>query len=455
MHDLRLWTKVLLSGTLLAVLKGFLAWATVWPDPAGWDGCQRRLGKDGLMYFRELATGSSADGDHINLFQVIEDILLLEFHDLFFLHKEVCADTMFSSTTSFFVLFCVGLYDAMRTCAIEASRRAMMLRLASSGLSLIVLVHLILTVFSLHHYSADIVIALPLTLLVYSNPAIAVTTERLVELFTERTPALSEAAAEASNVASGSQKPQDSGQEQFHQDSGDFVPGSLVDVGHITAPCCDDCYMGGLFYLREQPGTPMRPPWTEESAQQHKRQLAEFAQIRERDKQRLKNAEHSLEQEHVRARRREVEAAAAEKKQLADEQNRLKAEEERILTEATLKLEAEKRAATELENKVAAEHQRFSIVESEFCQTRIRLIGEAEKYRKEATEDLDACAKHNDTIRKCELEREALIETLAKLLSMQETNFSKAELADAEEPPMHAIDEEIQEDTVLANAEKL
>merc|ERR1719450_1523064 len=69
--DLRLWVHMLLTVSSLAVLKGFLSWATVVPDAAGWSSCHKRLGDDGLDYYRQEMSGFLP-------IEAIVDILLLE-----------------------------------------------------------------------------------------------------------------------------------------------------------------------------------------------------------------------------------------------------------------------------------------------------------------------------------------------------------------------------------------
>merc|ERR1719210_176052 len=118
-RDLRVWTKALLSCTLVALLKGFLAWSTVMPDAEGWEACQRRLEKDGLKYYRRQAGSSSSSSDprEIDITEVLLDILLLEVRGLWLAGAEqrsrFCGDTMFSSTVCQSVLFCISLSEAM------------------------------------------------------------------------------------------------------------------------------------------------------------------------------------------------------------------------------------------------------------------------------------------------------------------------------------------------------
>merc|ERR1719247_1175760 len=73
--DLRLWVHMLLTVACLAVLKGFLSWATVIPDAAGWSSCRKRLGDDGISYYRQEMTG-------LLPIEAVIDILMLEVRGL-------------------------------------------------------------------------------------------------------------------------------------------------------------------------------------------------------------------------------------------------------------------------------------------------------------------------------------------------------------------------------------
>ncbi|CAE8700395.1 unnamed protein product [Polarella glacialis] len=171
-QDLRLWTRLLFAGSVLATLKGFLAWSTVFPDAAGTAGCKSRLGEDGLMYYRQLNLGES-----IGPLQALQDVLLLTVRGLWMMgrsaHQHICADTVFSTSTSSCALFSLGLYDAVREVCrhseLRPERRATVLSLTGVLLLVVILADLAMAVSSRQHYAIDVLLALPLTLLVYGN----------------------------------------------------------------------------------------------------------------------------------------------------------------------------------------------------------------------------------------------------------------------------------------------
>lgn len=389
-QNLRLWTKTLLTGVLLATLKGFLAWATVLPDPAGWSGCRERLGDDGLMYYRSVAAGIA--GHRLNSLQALLDISLLEIRSLWLMgrasRQRVCADTVFSSATCFGVLVSVGLYDAVRgsTEALENTRRSTVRSLIGLVLGLVLVLDLALTIASPYHYALDVVVALVLTLLVYGNPAVALAAELWVETMEAHPHSASPGATPSSWAAFAS------GMEAMVG----LLSGSagmLRDLGQVAVPpcCIPFCGIGGLYYLRPQPGASPKRPWTEDSARQHERQLDEFVQIRDRDAARRRVVEDALDREHARAARREAEAAAEVGRRLDVEKGKLQAAEERAFSEARRRLEELRLAASELESKAAAETKRASLIEGGFAERRSQLEsetraaqGEAEALRGEA-----------------------------------------------------------------------
>jgi len=177
--DLRIWTKCCLCGSLLALLKAFLARATVVPDSAGWEGCKERLGPAGLRYFRaedRLSFKSEF------LFGVV-DVLRLDVLGVWLEGSEgrhpFCADMMFSGHAYFCAIFSLGLYDLAR------KHTALLGLLARASCRFFVGVTLLaLLCFDMEsimanrvHYTVDIVIALVLSLLLFSNPAVAAVTE--------------------------------------------------------------------------------------------------------------------------------------------------------------------------------------------------------------------------------------------------------------------------------------
>jgi len=375
-RDARLWTKTLLSAATLAALKGFLAWATVLPDASGWEGCQERLGADGLAYYRQLAAVGSSGG---GLWQSLQDILLLELRGFWMMgraaRQHICADTVFSAPTCFCVLFAASLYDAVRTSISTATleetmstRRSTAAALAGTLLVLVVLVEFELMVSRPHHYTLDVVLAVALTLLVYGNPAVAVATERWIAQIGDSSPS--------------------SGLDDSCDAPCMLASEPLRDVGLIgILPCCIPfCAISGQYYLREEPSAPLRRPWTAESKRQHERQASEMSQVRERMNEERRRLEGRLEEERRKGAERNSNliAQADEKVQALEQQ--LHQRKEAIVAEAMQRVEAARQAKAQLEEKAAAEVRRRTAALAPLRERRARLAAEVAAMAKERGE---------------------------------------------------------------------
>jgi len=413
LQDLQLWTKVMLSGALLATLKGFLACSTVLPDAAGWDGCRERLGEDGLAYFRQLS-GGSAHGHSVSLLQAAQDVCMLSVRSLWMMGRagrsRVCADTVFSSPTCFCLLLSMGLYDVVRAATedLEVVRRCRARGLAAALLGALVAADLLLALRSRYHYSLDVTLALPLTLLVYTSPAVALAARCWAEEWPAAVAAVSAALPTSVAPAAAAEAPQ---QALMDPESSEAA---LRDLGQAALPpCC--CGLGGLYHLRAQPGHPSQRPWTEECERRHQQQLADFADIRAREAGRQRKLQEDIAAEHGRAQELEAQAAAGAERRLAEEARRLAAHEEKVLAEANSRLEAERKAAAALEEKVTADLQHFVHVEAEFGEARTRLEGEAAAFRREAAEAEAAAEEQRALARRHGQEAQVLREYLARL----------------------------------------
>ncbi|CAK9081836.1 Pentatricopeptide repeat-containing protein [Durusdinium trenchii] len=260
-NDLRSWTHLALVATVLAMLKGLLAWCTVLPDATGWMGCQRRLGPHGLMYFREQNSGA------LGSVNSILDIFLLTVQSLWLLGRaapqQLCADTVFCCSTSTTVLVCLGAYDAVAQSVaseLRRERRAAILALTGFILWAILMADVTLAVGSKLHYSLDVFMAIPLTFLIYGNPAIAV--------------CASDWAGDAEN------------QRPVSMDGFRLEP----DLGNISIePCClpfGD--LAGQYFLQRQ-SLQSRFLWTEEQQRALRRKRMEMSGKVEANKRRAQS----------------------------------------------------------------------------------------------------------------------------------------------------------------------
>lgn len=389
-RDLRLWTKGIVAAVVLATLKGVVSWSTVLPDAAGWQGCQERLGPDGLMYYRELSAANS-HGDSIQVSQALQDIILLEVRGLWMMgrsaRQRVCADTVFSTPTSFCVLFAVSLYDAVRslTKPLEkhrpetrrgwSARRGTVMALAATLLVLVVLADLALMVSSPHHYTLDVAVAVPLTLMVYGSPAIAIAAERWAQIFSVSHDEDSGECKWGKSYDSEAQVPVTTAERSQH-DAGSFdCPTNLSapagtqpvrDMGVVTVPTCiaPFCSIGGLYYLRDEPTVVARRPWNEENQRQHDRLLVQVEQMRSNTAERREKIEGALGEERKRGKKRAGESAAKVDRQLEQREMQYPKEESTIIAEAEGKYECERRLLSIRAAESTAELNRISTEEA-------------------------------------------------------------------------------------------
>jgi len=398
--DLQLWTKVMLSGAVLAALKGFLAWATVLPDSAGWHGCRIRLGEDGLAYFREVAAGGAhGGGPSLGSLQSVQDVAMLSISSMWMMgrlgRQRVCADTVFATPTCFSLLLSMGVYDLARSSTqdSEAVRRSTVRSIVGLTLGLVLVVHLVLTLLSPDHYALDVAVAFPLTLLVYTNPVIAVASKRwmdewAVEFWSAvvNTPSVSLASATSMLVEAPCSPPAEA-------DSADAV---FSDVGEATVPpcCLPFCSMGGHFHLRGQPGSPAYRPWTPECERCYQQNLAEFREVRSGFQIRQRRFKEDIERESRRIQEREVELRESCDRRIAEERKRVQERESAVLSEAGERLHGERKAAMGAEEKAIEIQRRLDADLASLGETWGKLSEEVEEFKRQADEAWAACKQH-------------------------------------------------------------
>eukprot|EP00441_Pelagodinium_beii_P020840 CAMPEP_0197660908 /NCGR_PEP_ID=MMETSP1338-20131121/51136_1 /TAXON_ID=43686 ORGANISM="Pelagodinium beii, Strain RCC1491" /NCGR_SAMPLE_ID=MMETSP1338 /ASSEMBLY_ACC=CAM_ASM_000754 /LENGTH=398 /DNA_ID=CAMNT_0043238361 /DNA_START=42 /DNA_END=1235 /DNA_ORIENTATION=- len=159
------WTRVMICFFWLAVGKGFLAWVTVEPASDGWQKCVDRLAAN---YDADWYAKSRS---YCELFAMYP-------------FSRLCADMMYSGHTYTVTIFAFGLFgvtrEALRT---QTSRYRMAAEFVVSVLAVIqqsIEIYFVLK--SRFHYTADVVMAIVLTYLLYTNGAIAILTKRWLKL---------------------------------------------------------------------------------------------------------------------------------------------------------------------------------------------------------------------------------------------------------------------------------
>lgn len=174
LNTLQLWTKVMLCAGFLFIIKGIVGAVTTVPDSSGWNVCKDRLKPEGLRWMEQEHTFWS--------------MLILDFRWNVLWHRHplrYCADMMYSGHTFTVTLFALGLYELIRIArppqqyqrlaVVEKMICLTMLVILSVGEQLIEISIVEETRF---HYTSDVVTALVMTFLFYTNGAIAVSAKR-------------------------------------------------------------------------------------------------------------------------------------------------------------------------------------------------------------------------------------------------------------------------------------
>jgi len=153
----QVWTRIMLAFFVLAIGKGLFAWITVEPDSSGWQSCKARL----------AASTYSADwySEHRSLAE------LLNMNPI----SRLCADMMWSGHTYMVTLFALGLHEctrlAMRCQPAKYRIAAETIVTLAAFLQQAIEIYYVLR--SHFHYTADVVMAVFVTYLLYTNSTIA------------------------------------------------------------------------------------------------------------------------------------------------------------------------------------------------------------------------------------------------------------------------------------------
>jgi len=178
-QTLQVWTKVMVCGGFLFGLKGVLGAMTTVPDAMGWEVCKNtRLQEAGVAWMEQ---------EHS-----LVEFFTLDFHWVMTYHKPLryCSDMMYSGHTFCVTLFALGCYESLRivmegkskNCLRGKGRPSLRKYTVLKILALLLVsalsvgeqaVEIYYVMLSRFHYSSDIVVALLLTFLFYTNSAVA------------------------------------------------------------------------------------------------------------------------------------------------------------------------------------------------------------------------------------------------------------------------------------------
>mmetsp|Transcript_7340 Transcript_7340/g.18651 ORF Transcript_7340/g.18651 Transcript_7340/m.18651 type:complete len:369 (+) Transcript_7340:100-1206(+) len=175
-RDLRLWVKVFMCCGFLFFWKGLLDYITDLPDSGGWHTCEKRLGPSGVHYFegfRDLH-GSA----------YWSRLMDMEFHGVDGTWPvRYCSDMILSGHTFVMFLFLLGCADLTRKLRLLMPGVPMRVAeiLVNVAVICCVCTDLYLIVVNHFHYTVDVVLAIVMTLLFYTNAGIAILTDWWVE----------------------------------------------------------------------------------------------------------------------------------------------------------------------------------------------------------------------------------------------------------------------------------
>ncbi|CAE8594576.1 unnamed protein product, partial [Polarella glacialis] len=183
-RNLRIWTRTLLAGAVLAALRGCLALAGLTPlAPYASGNCQEMLAGAVLEHYRSGATPSS--GGIVAGLEGTAIVLGLWLQDLFLgmrLQRNFVCASSFSGPSYVCALCALALYDISRAWVrrLKPQFRSMSQLLVSTLLSCVVLVDAGLDVVTGRQYTVDVTLALVLAMLLYQSPALALCTDHLM-----------------------------------------------------------------------------------------------------------------------------------------------------------------------------------------------------------------------------------------------------------------------------------
>lgn len=179
--DLQHWTKMIICNCFLAVLKGLFSFMTVVPDSMGWHHCKARLAKsDGIKRMKEDIANPEE-----GFLAVFWSTLTFEIKNLFGKftgqpNVRFCADMMFSGHTYFTTLYALGLSELVRKHTAWMPDKTFFNKrfwIVSVVYMLCVIeqvVEISLVLQNRFHYTMDVVMAIILTFLFFTNGSVGI-----------------------------------------------------------------------------------------------------------------------------------------------------------------------------------------------------------------------------------------------------------------------------------------
>jgi len=175
------WTRIFVCFFFLAVGKGFFGWITIMPASDGWEQCQLRLNSDTKGF-----DATWYAGEH-SVWEMLANTLTDP-------GGRLCADMMWSGHTYFVTIFALGIYELAGNLVRADDHRCgpctgkMMRRIIQNTVMIVCVGQQAFEIYfvlkSRFHYSGDIIMAVLMTFLLYTNSFIAIMSKDWVNLWT-------------------------------------------------------------------------------------------------------------------------------------------------------------------------------------------------------------------------------------------------------------------------------
>lgn len=167
--DLMMWTKCTSCAAYLFVLKGALGFMTIVPDSIGWDACKKRLKATGVARMKN---------EIVDPEKGVLSVLLssLQFELRHPGQTRFCADMMFSGHTFTTTLFALSMIELLRKHT-RTFRRAVRESIIAFTYVFVIteqIIEIALVVMNRFHYLTDIVVAIVLTFLFFTNGSVSI-----------------------------------------------------------------------------------------------------------------------------------------------------------------------------------------------------------------------------------------------------------------------------------------
>jgi len=180
LRDLRLWSKVFCCAAIMHVWKGVFTWVTVVNDSSGWDNCKDRLG-DTIKWHESLIGkpwGEVLGSSMALVFTGFGGVWPVRF----------CADMIPSGHTFTAFLFSLGMMDMTRRLwfLVPKCTGAAIMGIAWSIAGVLFFAEFYFVILNHFHYAVDMMLAVLLVLLFYTNAGIALFVDWYVELFKKK-----------------------------------------------------------------------------------------------------------------------------------------------------------------------------------------------------------------------------------------------------------------------------